>query len=66
MKTIATIFGIMALATAPASAQKLGKGGVGVDEQSELPQCAAMIGTVALVEDRSATDQRDPRFSARA
>lgn len=58
MKTIATIFGIMALATAPASAQKLGKGGVGVDEQSELPQCAAMIGTVALVEDRSATDQR--------
>ncbi|MBB3879841.1 CsgG/HfaB family protein [Sphingomonas pseudosanguinis] len=58
MKTIAIIFGIMALATAPASAQKLGKGGVGVDEQSELPQCAAMIGTVALVEDRSATDQR--------
>lgn len=58
MKTIATIFGIMALAAAPASAQKLGKGGVGVDEQSELPQCAAMIGTVALVEDRSATDQR--------
>lgn len=58
MKTIATIFGLMALAAAPASAQKLGKGGVGVDEQSELPQCAAMIGTVALVEDRSATDQR--------
>ena len=58
MKTIATIFGLMALAAAPAAAQKLGKGGVGVDEQSELPQCAAMIGTVALVEDRSATDQR--------
>lgn len=57
MKTIATIFGIMALTTAPATAQKIGKGGVGVDEQSELPQCAAMIGTVALVEDRSATDQ---------
>lgn len=52
-----TLVGAAALAASPATAQKLGKGGVGIDEQSELPQCSAMIGTVALVENRSAATQ---------
>ena len=42
-----------ALLATPSHAQRLGKGGTGVDENSELPQCAQPLGTVALVEDRS-------------
>ena len=40
----------LALAGTPALAQKLGKGGTGVDENTELPRCAAPLGVVALVE----------------
>ncbi|MBB5712748.1 CsgG/HfaB family protein [Sphingomonas xinjiangensis] len=38
----------------PAQAQKLGKGGTGVDETSEVPRCAQPFGTMAIVEKRSA------------
>ena len=48
----------LALAGAPASAQKLGQGGTGVDENTELPRCAAPLGVVALVEEK-APDMRD-------
>lgn len=37
-----------------AHAQKLGKGGTGVDENAELPRCPQPYGTAAIVEKRSA------------
>ena len=46
------------LAGTPALAQKLGQGGTGVDENTELPRCAAPLGVVALVEEK-APDMRD-------
>ena len=51
--TIAAI-GMIALTLSPATAQKLGKGGMGVDETTEVPRCDRPLGTVALVEERSA------------
>ena len=42
------------LAAGHADAQKLGKGGIGVDETTEVPRCERPLGTVALVEERSA------------
>lgn len=48
----------LALAGTPALAQKLGQGGTGVDENTELPRCAAPLGVVALVEEK-APDMRD-------
>lgn len=48
----------IALAGTPALAQKLGKGGTGVDENTELPRRAAPLGVVALVEEK-ALDMRD-------
>lgn len=52
--------------TAPALAQKLGKGGTGVDETSAVPQCAQPLGTIALIEDRapSMEDQLPPGMRA--
>jgi len=43
----------------PILAQRLGKGGTGVDETADLPQCSQPLGTVALVEDRSAASPED-------
>lgn len=51
--TIAAI-GLLALVSAPATAQKLGKGGIGIDENTEVPRCDRTLGTIALVEERSA------------
>ncbi len=51
--TIAAI-GLLAFASAQATAQKMGKGGVGIDETTEVPRCERSFGTVALVEERAA------------
>ncbi|WP_267381402.1 MULTISPECIES: CsgG/HfaB family protein [unclassified Sphingomonas] len=45
--------------TPPATAQRLGKGGVGVDETTEVPRCDKPIGTLALVEEQSAATPSD-------
>jgi curli biogenesis system outer membrane secretion channel CsgG len=42
----------------PATAQRLGVGGTGVDEASQLPVCEVSMGTVALVEEKQKTDAR--------
>jgi curli biogenesis system outer membrane secretion channel CsgG len=57
---------IAACLASPAMAQKLGKGGAGVDEATELPQCAQPLGTVALIEDKapSVDDQLPPGMRA--
>ncbi|MGT2516565.1 hypothetical protein ACVOMT_22325 [Sphingomonas panni] len=39
MRTLITALGLMAVIAAPATAQKLGKGGTGVDEASQVPRC---------------------------
>ncbi|AOF98573.1 hypothetical protein [Sphingobium sp. RAC03] len=53
MKTCVLALAIAAVLASPATVQKLGKGGSGVDENSELSQCSLSLGIVALVEDRS-------------
>lgn len=55
--TAAVIAGA-ALIAMPASAQKMGQGGTGVDETTELPRCTAPLGVVALVEEKSAAHLR--------
>lgn len=50
---------ILALAATPAAAQKMGKGGIGIDETSEVPRCDVPLGTIALVEDRTAAPSED-------
>jgi curli biogenesis system outer membrane secretion channel CsgG len=47
-------------------AQKLGQGGTGVDETTELPRCATPLGVAALVEQKaaSATDNLSPQLQA--
>jgi len=62
MKCFAAILAAVSIIhSAPALAQKLGKGGTGVDESTELPQCAKPVGTVALVEDKAPTmDEQIP------
>lgn len=57
-KTIA-IVGMLAAAATSASAQKMGKGGIGIDETTEVPRCDRSLGTVALVEERSAASPTD-------
>ncbi|MDX3911612.1 MAG: CsgG/HfaB family protein [Sphingobium sp.] len=58
--TTAHILGITALAiSTPATAQKMGKGGIGIDETSEVPRCDVPLGTIALVEDRTAAPSED-------
>ncbi len=54
MRHVIATVGLIALALAPANAQKLGKGGMGVDETTEVPRCDRSLGTIALVEERSA------------
>lgn len=50
-------FAILITATATtATAQRVGKGGIGVDENTSLPRCETPIGTVALVEEKKATN----------
>lgn len=56
-----------ALLASPATAQSVGRGGTGVDENSELPRCSQPLGSIALVEDRSAAgveDQLPPGMKA--
>ncbi len=57
-RTIA-IVGMLAAAATSASAQKMGKGGIGIDETTEVPRCDRSLGTVALVEERSAASPTD-------
>ena len=57
-RTIA-IVGMLAAAATSASAQKMGKGGIGIDETIEVPRCDRSLGTVALVEERSAASPTD-------
>lgn len=62
-----TIIGALAIAAAPATAQKLGKGGIGVNETTEVPHCAQPFGTIALVEERAAGGAEEglpPGFAA--
>jgi hypothetical protein len=59
MRTLITALGLMAVIAAPATAQKLGKGGTGVDEASQVPRCPTPLGTIALVEERSAASPQD-------
>ena len=49
------------LLSAPTHAQKLGVGGTGVDEASQLPICDKPLGTVALVEEKT---EQDPCLAA--
>ena len=56
---LAVAVALAAVTPSNAIAQKLGKGGTGVDETSELPRCAQPLGTVALVEDRSVAGVED-------
>jgi hypothetical protein len=53
------IMGMLAIVATPATAQKLGKGGIGVDETTEVPRCDRPLGTIALVEERSAASPTD-------
>jgi curli biogenesis system outer membrane secretion channel CsgG len=65
-----TIFAVTAAlaAVTPSTlyAQKLGQGGTGVDETTDLPRCAAPLGVAALVEQKavSATDNLSPQLQA--
>lgn len=45
----------IAFVTSPATAQVTGKGGTGVDENTELPRCAQPLGVVALVEEKASS-----------
>lgn len=42
----------------PASAQRTGVGGTGVDENSAVPACERPLGTIALVEEKTPTSAR--------
>lgn len=66
MKHLPFALAALSLLTTPAHAQKLGKGGTGVDENSQIPLCSKPLGTVALVEDKapSADDQLPPGMKA--
>ena len=59
MQKMIAAFGLIALTIAPAMAQKMGKGGIGIDETTEVPRCDRSLGTVALVEERSAASPAD-------
>ena len=59
MQKMIAAFGLIALTIAPAMAQKMGKGGIGIDETTEVPRCDRSLGTVALVEERSAASPTD-------
>jgi hypothetical protein len=50
----ASLLALNALTSTAASAQKLGKGGIGIDETTQVPRCEVPLGTIALVEERTA------------
>lgn len=49
----------LAAASSPSAAQKLGQGGTGVDENSELPRCSEPLGVAAVVEEKKANPMDD-------
>lgn len=51
---IATAGAVLALAAAPAPAQRLGAGGTMIDDNAAIPHCARSYGTVSLVEEKKA------------
>jgi hypothetical protein len=53
------VIAIAVFAASPATAQKMGKGGIGIDETSEVPRCDVPLGTIALVEDRTAAPSEE-------
>lgn len=59
MKGIFALLAVATIATTPAIAQRMGKGGIGIDETTEVPRCDRSLGTVALVEERSAASPAD-------
>jgi len=59
MRKILTVLGLVSLGMSPLNAQKLGKGGIGIDETTEVPRCDRPLGTLALVEERSAASPTD-------
>ena len=50
---LAGLLASIAFVTSPVIAQVTGKGGTGVDENTELPRCAQPLGVVALVEEKA-------------
>lgn len=60
MKTFLSILATSAALaiSVPATAQKLGVGGTGVDEASTLTTCQKPLGTFALVEEKAKSDSR--------
>ncbi len=59
MNRTLAIIGMLAIVATPATAQKLGEGGIGVDETTEVPRGDRPLGTIALVEDRRAGTPTD-------
>ena len=70
MRKRATLFvvtaALAAVTPSTVSAQKLGQGGTGVDETTDLPRCDTPLGVAALVEQKaaSATDNLSPQLQA--
>lgn len=70
MRNRATLFvvtaALAAVTPSTVSAQKLGQGGTGVDETTDLPRCDTPLGVAALVEQKaaSATDNLSPQLQA--
>lgn len=54
MKRTITMLGLLAFVATPGAAQKLGKGGIGIDENTDVPRCTRSLGTIAVVEERAA------------
>ena len=54
MYRIVASLALLTTVTTPAVAQKMGKGGIGIDETTEVPRCDRPLGTIALVEERAA------------
>lgn len=63
---LAVTAALAAVTPSTAIAQKLGQGGTGVDENTELPRCDTPLGVAALVEQKaaSATDNLSPQLQA--
>ncbi|KTF67854.1 CsgG/HfaB family protein [Sphingomonas sp. WG] len=59
MRKVLLTAAALALSIGTANAQKMGKGGTGVDETSEVPKCVQPFGTMAIVEKRSAASPAD-------
>ena len=54
MRRTIAIMALLAASASPALAQKAGKGGIGIDENTQVPRCDRPYGTIALVEERAA------------